>query len=282
MRHLVRLSTFVVLGSLALEPATVAAEEQLQIPQPSPKASAAQRVGVTDFSIEYSSPAVKGRKIWGGLVPYDKAWRAGANASTKLTASRDFKLGTTAVKAGSYSVFMIPGDKSWTVILNSDVNAGGNHDAAKDIARVTVTAATLAQPRERLTYLFSDTTDEQTALDLEWESVRVRVPLAVDTRTHVLAGIDATLADAWRPHFTSAGYLFQIGQLPRAQQLVAKSISIKPTYRNEWLNAQILWKSGKKAPARAAAQRALKLGPGDPGFEAFWKGEITKTIATWK
>jgi hypothetical protein len=282
MRHPVPWSTFVVLGWLALAPATAAAEEQLELPQASPQASVSQRVGVTDFSVAYSSPAVKGRKIWGALVPHDKAWRAGANASTKLTASRDFKLGATAVKAGSYSVFMIPGDKSWTVILNSDVNAGGNHDAAKDIARVTVTPAALSQPRERLTYVFSDTTDDSTALDLEWESVRVRVPLSVDTRAHVFAAIDSTLAEAWRPHFNSASYLFQIGELSRAQQLAAKSISIKPTYRNEWLSAQILWKQGKKAPARQAAQRALKLGPGDRGFEAFWKGEITKTVATWK
>jgi hypothetical protein len=270
----------VLLGCL-VAPATSAAEEPLPLPQLSSRAKVEQRVGVTDFSVEYSSPAVKGRKIWGALVPYDKAWRAGANQSTKLTASRDFKLGTTAMKAGSYAIFMIPGEKSWTVILNSDLEAGGNHDPKKDVAKVTVTPVRLAQPRERLTYIFSDSTDDSTGLDLEWESVRVRVPLSVDTKGHVNTAIDRALGDAWHPHFMSANYLFSIGDVKRAQSLVVKSIQIKPTFRNEWLLAQIHMKNGKKAQAKAAAQRALKLGSG-PGFEQFWKGEITKTVASWK
>ena len=280
MRHLAHWSSLVLVGCL-LVPATSAAQE-LPLPQLSSKARVEQRVGVTDFSVDYSSPAVKGRKVWGALVPYDKAWRAGANQSTTLKASRDFKLGTTPVKAGSYAVFMIPGEKQWTVILNSDVQAGGNHDANKDVARTTVVPATLAQPRERLTYIFSDSSDEQTNLDLEWESVRVRVPLAVDTRAHVNAAIESATATAWQPHFMSANYLFSTGDVKRAQALLAKSIQIKPTMRNQWLNAQILMKTGKKAQAKAAAQRALKLGQGQPGFEQFWKGEITKTVATWK
>ena len=283
MRHLAHWSSLVLVGCL-LVPATSAAEEPLPLPQLSSKARVEQRVGVTDFSVDYSSPAVKGRKVWGALVPYDKAWRAGANQSTTLKASRDFKLGTTPVKAGSYAVFMIPGEKQWTVILNSDVQAGGNHDANKDVARTTVVPATLAQPRERLTYIFSDSSDEQTNLDLEWESVRVRVPLAVDTRAHVNAAIETAIGTAWQPTFMSANYLFSTGDVKRAEALVAKSIQIKPTMRNEWLNAQILMKKGKKAQAKAAAQRALKLGEAtrDQGFQQFWKGEITKTVATWK
>jgi hypothetical protein len=263
-------------------PAASMADDNFELPQLSPPAKVGQRVGITDFSLDYSSPAVKGRKIWGALVPYDKSWRAGANQGTKLTASRDFKVGTTAVKAGSYLIFMIPGEKQWTIALNSDVNAGQNHDATKDVARVTVAPVALPQPRERLTFIFSDTTDMGTALDLEWESVRVRMPITVDTKGQVDAAIEKNLADAWRPHFMSANYLFQAGEVKRAQEYVAKSVAIKPTLRNEWLSAQILWKTGKKAQAKAAAARAMKLGPADPGFEAFWKGEITKTVATWK
>ncbi|MGE0549485.1 MAG: DUF2911 domain-containing protein [Kofleriaceae bacterium] len=281
MRHPARWFRFVLLG-LVIAPAIAAAQPALELPQPSPKARAEQRVGITDFSIDYSSPGVKGRKIWGELVPFDKAWRAGANQSTKLTASRDFKLGSTTVKAGSYSIFMVPGQKSWTVILNSDVNAGGNHDPKKDIAKDTVTPSQLAQPRERLTYTFSDTTDERTSLDLEWESMRVRVPLSVDTRSHVDAAINNATNLAWHPHFVAANYWLQAGDVKRAMPLVQKSISIKPTFRNEWLHAQLLMKTGKKAEAKAAAARALKLGPGEPAFEQFFKGEITKTVASWK
>jgi hypothetical protein len=259
------------------------AEGQLELPQASPRAKVEQRVGVTDFSIEYSSPAVNGRKIWGALVPYDKAWRAGANASTKLTATKDFMLGTTAVKAGSYSVFVIPAEKgAWTFILNGDLNAGANHDPKKDVGKVAVTPAALPQPRGRMTYMFSDTTESTAALDLEWESMRVRVPLSVDTKTHVNAAIDSAVGEAWRPHFMSANYLYNSGDVKRAQPLVEKSIAIKPTFRNEWLNAQLLAKTGKKPQAKAAAARALKLGAGDPLFEQFFKPEIQKSVAGWK
>jgi hypothetical protein len=280
MRHLAASSSFALLTCICAAP--VAAQGTLELPQLSPRAKVEQRVGITDFSLEYSSPAVKGRKIWGDLVPMDKAWRAGANQSTTLKASRDFKLGTTPVKAGSYSVFMIPSDKSWTVILSSDVNAGANHDPSKDVARVNVTPEKLAQPRERLTYLFSDTTDDATKLDLEWEAIRVRVPLAVDTRAHVNAAIDGTLGESWRPYFMSASYLFSTGDVKRALPLVKQSIALKPTFRNEWLHAQILMKNRNKAAAKAAANRALKLGQGDKIFEQFFKGEINKTVATWK
>src|SRR5690606_23497489 len=126
--------TFAVISCLAaVTPA--AAQSGPDLPQLSPKAKVEQRVGITDFSVEYSSPGVKGRKVWGDLVPYGKAWRAGANQSTRLTVSRDFKFGTTRMKAGSYSIFMIPSERSWTVILNSDINAGANHDPKKDVAR---------------------------------------------------------------------------------------------------------------------------------------------------
>jgi hypothetical protein len=269
------------LGCLAF-PAAAIADENFELPQLSPQAKVAQRVGITDFSLEYSSPAVKGRKNWGALVPYDKSWRAGANQGTRLTASRDFKVGTTAVKAGTYLIFMIPGEKQWTAALNSDINAGQKHDATKDVARVTITPVALPQPRERMTFMFSDTTDESTGLDLEWESLRVRMPITVDTKGQVNAAIEKNLADTWRPHYMSANYLFQNGDVKRAQDYVAKSIAIKPTLRNEWLSAQILWKTGKKAQAKAAVARAMKLGPADPAFEVFFKGEITKTVATWK
>jgi hypothetical protein len=279
MKYLAHWSSLIVLGCLAV-PAS--AEENFELPQLSPKAKVEQRVGITDFSVEYSSPAVKGRKIWGGVVPMDKSWRAGANASTKLTATRDFKFGTTAVKAGSYIIFMIPGEKQWTAALNGDLEAGQNHDPKKDVATMKITPIALAPARERLAYIFSDTTDAGTALDLEWDAVRIRMPIAVDTMGHVNAAIDKTLAETWRPHFMSANYLFQAGDVKRATAFVVKSIQIKSTMRNEWLHAQILWKTGKKADAKAAAARAMKLGPGDPGFEVFWKGEMTKTVATWK
>src|ERR1051325_387865 len=112
------------------------AQAVIGTPAPSPKARIEQRVGVTDVSIDYSSPGVKGRKIWGEVVPYDKVWRAGANAPTKLTVSRDFTFGSTAVKGGRHSVVVTPGKKTWTVALNTDLAATqDSHDDKNDVAK---------------------------------------------------------------------------------------------------------------------------------------------------
>lgn len=269
-----------VAASLAARPA---AAQALELPAASPHARVEQRVGLTDLTIDYSSPGVKGRKIWGDLVPYDKVWRAGANAVTKLTASRDFTIGGTLLKAGTYSIFIIPTKRQWTVLVNSDPNVGAfDHDDKKDVARVAVTPAALPQPRERLTYLFSDTRDDRTALDLEWERVRIRVPITIDTRAQVTAGIDKATGDAWRPHAGAASYFFDAGELDRALTFIDKSIAIQSTWRNEWLRAQILGKKGQKAEAVAAANRAIALGKGDAGFERGVLPDITKAIAGWK
>src|SRR5258707_1135501 len=114
----------------AMRPRAAWAQGAIELPAPSPKARVEQRVGITDLSIDYSSPGVKGRKIWGEVVPYDKVWRAGANAPTKLTVSRNFSFGGAAVPAGSYAVFVTPGKKTWEVALNTDLNATqDSHDA---------------------------------------------------------------------------------------------------------------------------------------------------------
>ena len=255
-----------------------------EIPAPSPKAKVDQRVGLTDFSVEYSSPGVKGRKIWGALVPLGEMWRTGANASTKLTASKDFTFGDKAVPAGTYALLTIPGASSWTVILNKNLGIQGTngYDAKDDVARVDVTPGATG-PRERMTFLFSDTTDEATRLDLEWEALRVSVPIKVDTKSQVRAGIDKSLADAWRPHFASGRYLYDTGgDLDTALQYLDTSIGIKPTWWNNWIRAQVLAKKGRSADAIAAAQKALDLGKGDDGFQNNFKADVEKAVADWK
>lgn len=261
-----------------------AAQSGLELPQASPLARVEQRVGLTDFSIEYSSPGVKGRSIWGGVVPYDELWRTGANASTKLKASRDFTIGGVVVPAGTYAVLSIPGKKSWTVLLNSNANIQGTrgYDEKNDVARITVQPQK-APPRERLSFLFADTTDGSTRIDLEWEQLRISLPVEVDTRTQALAGIDKALDEAWRPHFQSARYLLESGgDLERALAYVDTSIAVKPTWWNQWVKAQILAKQGQTSGAIAAAEAAQELGAGDVVFDGFFKQDVSKAIAGWK
>lgn len=258
--------------------------QELELPQPSPPAKVEQRVGITDFKIEYSSPGVKGRKIWGDLVPFDQPWRTGANAATKLTASRDFSFGGKPVPAGSYALYTIPGKTSWTVVLNTSSEQWGSQgfDTKKDVARITVKPQAIPA-RERMTFLFSDTSDAGTRLDLEWEKVRVSIPITLETKAQVLAGIEKATAGAWRPHFASARWMLENGgDLAKALDYADKSISITPTWWNNWIRAQILAKQGKTQEALKAAEKAQDLGKGDRTFENFFKADVEKTVAEWK
>lgn len=278
--HLFLFSLVCTVSAAQLAAAQQAAPE---LPQASPKARVEQRVGLTDFSIDYSSPGVKGRKIWGALVPFDRPWRTGANAATKLTASRDFTFGGKPVPAGSYALYTIPGKTTWQVALNSNTEASGNDfDAKKDVVRVTVTPTPI-KGRERLTFLFSGTTDEGARIELEWEKLRVTVPITVATKQQVLAGIDKAVEEAWRPHFASARYLLDNGgDLTKALTLVDQSIAIKPTWWNHWVRAQILAKQNRAQDAVATAEKAMQLGTGDRVYESFYKDEVTKSVAAWK
>lgn len=278
--------TAALAGALALPIPLARAQSSPELPQPSPKARVEQRVGVTDFALEYSSPGVKGRPIWGALVPFDELWRTGANAATKLTASRDFTFGGKKVPAGEYAVLTIPGKESWTVILNSDAKIAGTrgYEKKKDVARVTVKPEPVPVPhRERMAFLFADTTDDTTRLELEWEKLRIVVPIQVDTAAHARASIDKTLDEAWRPHLASARYLLDTGgDLRQALGYADTSIGIKPTWWNHWVKAQILAKQGRPADAVTTAQQAQQLGKGDPVFEGFFKEQVARSIADWK
>jgi hypothetical protein len=154
------------------------AEKPLKV-MPSPGAKVSQQVGTAMVTIEYSSPGVKKRKIWGELVPYDKLWRTGANASNKLTLTKDMTIGGKPVPAGTYNLLTIPGKKSWTVLINKDTTLNANmdkHSDALDVAKFTVTPKAIPF-RERMAFIFSDVTDDSVNLDLEWEKVRISIPI---------------------------------------------------------------------------------------------------------
>ena len=275
---------FVRAAALVAAAAAPAFAQGLEVPAPSSKAKVEQRVGITDFSVDYSSPAVRGRKIFGGLLPYDKLWRTGANASTKLTVSRDFTFGGTPVAKGTYAVLSIPGASGWTVILNKNLEIANidGYDTKDDVARVEVKPVVIPA-RERMTFLFSDSTDDATRLDLEWETTRVSIPIKVATVAQVKASIDAAVADAWRPHYQAGRYLIENnGDVDMAIKYLDTSIGIQSTWWNNWWRAQGLAKKGRTAEAIAAGERALELGKGNATFENNFKADVQKTIDGWK
>ena len=145
--------------------------------QASPAATATGKIGDASITIKYSSPAVKGRQIWGALVPYDKVWRTGANAATVLETDKDIKVEGKALAAGKYSIYAIPGEKEWTIILNSQTGQWGvtragetTEDPAKDVLRVTVKPKKSASTNERLVY-----TIHEKGFVLSWENLDIPV-----------------------------------------------------------------------------------------------------------
>jgi len=280
-----RPNTLAVIAVLTLAaPAIAQPPPAPRLPQASPASKVEQNVGVGNFVVAYSSPGVKGRTVFGELVPYGETWRTGANAATTIEADQDFTFGGKPIPAGKYSLYTIPTKTTWTVALNKNPTAGGvrGYDAKDDVARITVTPSE-APKRERLTFLFAETTDDGTRLDLEWDTVRVSVPITVDTAKLTKTNIDKALDEAWRPHFASARYLLDSGgDLGQALGYVDTSIAIKPTWWNNWVRAQILAKQGKKADAIAAAEKAQTLGKGDDIYQQFFQSQVATAIADWK
>jgi hypothetical protein len=259
----------------------VAAAQQLELPRPSPNAKVTQSLGLTDVTVEYSCPGVKGRAVWGTVVPFDKLWRTGANAATKLTFSKDVTIADKAVAAGTYSLFTIPGKATWTVILNRNTTASTDeYKQADDVLRLTVTPTAIA-PRERLAFVFSDFGDAGGNLDLEWDKLKVSIPIKVSTDAQAQQNLAALSNNGWRPWNAGARYLLENKKsLDQALALVDKSLALKEDWFNTWTKAQVLMARGDKKGAHALAEKAKALGDKSDGF--FFKDEVGKAIAEWK
>ena len=182
-------------SSFALAPDLFGAEEKFEFPDASQHATITQRVGLTDVSIDYSRPNVRGREIFGGLVPYGKVWRTGANASTKIKFSDAVKIGGKDVPAGEYAFFTIPNENEWTIILSKNTKRWGAYDykADTDALRVTVKPMTIANPVESFTIAFDDLKDDGATIVLKWDKTRVPVELTTNTMEKVNQEIRAAL-----------------------------------------------------------------------------------------
>ncbi|TNF37959.1 MAG: DUF2911 domain-containing protein [Deltaproteobacteria bacterium] len=269
------------LATSGLAASALAQPAALNLPAPSPHATGSQTVGVTDISVDYSSPGVKDRKIFGGLVPFGELWRTGANAATKLTVSRDVTIAGHDVPAGTYAVFTIPTASTWTVILNKNPNQGGtrDYDQKLDLFRAEVTPTAIPR-RERMTFIFSDTTDDGTRLDLEWDELRVSLPIAVKTADLTRADIDSWVAGSWRPLASAARYTHEtLKDDTRALALVDASIAVQETWYNVWTKAEILSGTKDKKTAYKLAKRAMELGEKADYF--FYKDRVAKALAEW-
>lgn len=260
-------ATVVVLGTTFLTTnlrAQAPAAPALEFPQASPAATAKQRVGITDVEVTYARPSAKGRKIYGGLVPYGELWRTGANAAPKITFSTDVKLEGQTVPAGSYALFTIPGESEWTIVLNkvAEQNGTSTYDQKNDLLRVKVKPVALAGAVENFRIDFDKVNDKGAELAIAWDKTSVPVRIETDVVKMLQPKVLAAMSgEGKKPYYQAAMFYYENDlDMKLAVQWMAEAVKERPD--TVWLvhrQALILAKSGDKAGAKAAAQRSLEL-----------------------
>lgn len=259
------LSALVVLAAVlaAAAPATA----QLDLPRVSPKATVSQTVGLTDISIAYCRPGVKGRVIWGELVPYGQVWRTGANEATTITFSDTVTVAGTAVPAGTYGLFTIPGKETWTVILNKGAKLWGAYEykQEEDVLRFSVTPRPGAAHEEWMQFRFENLTAKSAEIVLAWEKLEVAFTVEVEVIEKVLASARKAVAEArpddWRTPFRAAAFCLDNNvNLDEAGTWIDRSIAAKATFYNTLAKARWTFARGNRAEAIALARKAIEIG----------------------
>lgn len=234
------------------------AAQQLTLPRPSPNASVSQTVGVTEVTIRYSSPGVKDRKIWGGLVPYGEVWRTGANENTTIRFNTPVKIEGHELPAGLYGLQTLPTEGEWTVIFSKDADEWGafNYKQENDALRITVKPETVADSLERMAFTFEDTTDNASEVVLRWE--KLRVPFTVEVDTPKLVMEKTKEAVRWQTPYQAANYCIQNNTcLDEASRWLDASIALQETFTNLRAKALLLAKRNDTKGAVSYGEKAL-------------------------
>lgn len=237
---------------------------QIETPQPSPAAKIEQVVGLTDVSIDYSRPSMRGRTIFGDLVPYGKVWRTGANARTKVTFSNNVTIGDKDLKAGTYAIFAIPQAKTWDVVFYTDYNGGGapaELDESKVAARVTTPVYPIEVDIQSFTISIDDITSSSAVIGIMWEKTYVGVEFKVPTDKAVTAAIEKVMAGpSANDYYAAAVYNYEEGKdIKQAKEWIDKAMSMSKEPRFWQLRKQslIYAKAGDKKGAIAIAKQSL-------------------------
>jgi hypothetical protein len=270
---------------------------QVMTPRPSQKATVMQRIGVTDVTITYSRPGVKGRKIWGDplpgqesktaeatldnqlvrpkdavIVPWGHVWRTGANEATTFVVTDDVVINGGKLPAGSYSLHTIPNKDEWTLVFNGTANQWGSfdYDPAKDTLRVKTKPQWLNDSQEWLQYTFDPVTENSAQVNIRWEKVNVPFTIVVPdvnatTLTHLKTTVSGAKPDDWRTPMQAGNWVLQ--NIPASSALgmewLDQSIKIKETFQNLSAKANALYRAGKKDEAFAVAEQAIQKGKAD-------------------
>lgn len=237
--------------------------QQLQTPQPSTTTTVKQNFGLGSIELSYSRPNMKGRKIFGDLVPFDKVWRTGANQATTLTFSDEVTIGGVAIKPGKYGLLTIPGKTEWTIIISkqTDVTSPAAYKQDMDVVRVKVKPIDLPWSFETFGMSFENITDNSCELMIGWDKTMVGLPITTDVDSKVMKQIENVMKNDSRPYFAAAVYYADNGKdLNQAVTWFDKAIEQNPkAFWVYYQKAKTLAKLGKKAEALAVSQKSVEL-----------------------
>lgn len=241
----------------------VADAQTLTTPQPSPTQTIKQNFGVSSIELSYSRPGMKGRKIFGDLVPFGKVWRTGANNATTITFGDDVTIGDAKVKAGKYGLISIPEKKNWTLIITKqlDVTSPAAYKQDQDVVRLEVKTMNMDESMETFTMQFANIKTNSCELHIMWDRTAVSLPITTDVETKVMAQIDQLMNKDNRPYFNAAMYYMDNGKdLNQALTWFEKATELQPNAF--WIHhqkANCLAKLGRKEEAKAAAEKSKAL-----------------------
>lgn len=261
-----------------------ASAQQLELPRPSPKSTVSQTVGVTEIAIHYSSPGVKGRTVWGELVPYGEVWRTGANENTTITFSTAVKIGGKDLPAGTYGLQTIPTADQWTIIFSKDAELWGAFDYKPENDALRVQAKPRPAPRanERMRFTIENATDTSAEVVLAWEKLEVPFTVEIDTQAVTVASLRETVR--WQTPYQAANWCIQNNTcLEDAGRWLDASITLTPTFANQRAKALWLAKNNNFKEAVTWGEKAVAAGKAAQQPPAPQQiADLEKQIGEWK
>lgn len=237
------------------------------MPRPSPSCSITQRVGITDIAIHYSSPDIRGRKVWGELVPLNEGkpfpWRAGANETTTISFTDEVNIEGNKLAPGTYGLFAIPAEKKWMIILSKDSETWGSfyYQEANDVLRIEVEPKQ-TDFQEYLKYDIDQLSDSSAIISLKWEKVKISFSIEVDVKRvvfqHLTREMSSRYASSWQTPFYAAHYCYTNNvHLDQALQWIDQSIRLGPNFLNYRYKSLILGALDRKKESEEVMEYAL-------------------------
>ncbi|UII76557.1 DUF2911 domain-containing protein [Flagellimonas sp. HMM57] len=266
----------------------VSSYAQIKHPKASPLATIEQEIGLSKISVEYSRPATRGRKIFGGLVPYGRIWRVGANASTKITVDTDMNILGNDLPKGTYALYAFPEEDEWQIAFHTNTGHWGdgrkNYDPEEDLFRITVKSQKIQDYQENFLIVFDSITHSTIQMGLIWANTKVIIPFTVDTHAQMEMEIARQLSEnpTAQTYYEAARYLQeQKIEYPRALQYLNQALKLGgDTYYFHRVKSLVEAALGDYEDAITSAQKSLALAQKQDKDEFVRMNQ--KNINTWK